>query len=393
MKKSNNNIILASAEQCSCCSACASVCPTSSISMREDKEGFLQPHIDSNTCIKCHKCENTCPIIKPVRIAEDYETRAFAVMNKDEDVRLRSSSGGVFYALAKWTIRQGGVVFGARFDENWEVVHDYTETIDGIVPFMRSKYVQSRIGETYKQAKAFLQSCRQVLFVGTPCQIGGLHTYLGKDYDNLIMVDIICHGVPSPKVWREFLADKVQGDKVLDVNFRDKREGWKDFQCVTTTTTTTTREKQYENLFFRGFLNNVYLRRSCYDCQFKHLHRVSDITMADYWGIQDFCLEMDDNKGTSAVFIHSAHGEQVLNQISNDILQKEQDINNVLVCNSMMTQSVALPSKRKRFYFYYRLLPFPLSKYVIDKDWMIKRIYRKIKKTFQKVYKRLCKNK
>lgn len=393
MRDNNSNIILASTEQCSGCSACASACPTDSITMLEDKEGFLQPHIDVDTCIKCHKCEKTCPIIKPVQISADYETRAFAVINKDEGVRLRSSSGGVFYALAKWTIGRGGVVFGARFNENWEVVHDYTETIDGIEPFMRSKYVQSKIGDTYKQAKEFLKAGKKVLYVGTPCQIGGLQAYLGEDYENLLKVDIICHGVPSPKVWREYLTNKVLGDKVLNVNFRDKRDGWKDFQCVTTTTTTTTtRERQNENLFFRGFVNNVYLRQSCYDCQFKQLHRVSDITMADYWGIQDFCPQMDDNKGTSAVFIHSAKGEQVLNQISDDILQKEQDIDNVLACNSMMTQSVALPSKRRRFYFYYRWLPFNWSKYVIDKDWMTKRIYRKINKVIKKVYKQICKN-
>lgn len=374
-------IKLADRLSCTGCAACVSICPTNSITMREDREGFLQPKIAVDTCIKCHKCEKTCPLITPIEISTDFDTQVYAAINKDEAVRMRSSSGGMFYALAKWTIEQGGVVLGARFDDKWDVIHDYSETIEGIEPFMRSKYVQSRIGDTFKQTKEFLKKGRQVLFVGTPCQIGGLHAYLGKDYENLIMVDFICHGVPSPGVWRKYLKEEVQGNKVLDINFRDKRDGWNGLQCITITTTKTKeREKQFDNAYFKGFIDNVYLRSSCYDCQFKQLHRVSDITMADYWGIQDFCPQMDDNKGTSAVFIHSAKGEQVLNQLSDDILQKAQDIDNVLACNSMMMKSVALTSRRKRFYLYFKWLPFSIAKHTIDKDWILKRMYRRIKK-------------
>ena len=170
--KKKTNIQLASRNACTGCAACASVCPTSSITMRQDNEGFLQPHIDADTCINCHKCEKTCPIVSPITIPNDFETQAYAAINKDEAVRMRSSSGGMFLALTKWTIEQGGVVFGARFNDQWEVVHDYTETLEGIEPFMRSKYVQSRIGDTFKQAKQFLEQGRWVLYSGTPCQIG-----------------------------------------------------------------------------------------------------------------------------------------------------------------------------------------------------------------------------
>ena len=361
--------------------------------MREDREGFLQPHIDTDTCIKCHKCEKTCPIISPITIPTDFETQAYAAINKDEAVRMRSSSGGIFHALAKWTIMQGGVVFGARFNENWEVVHDYTETLEGIEPFMRSKYVQSCIGETFKQAKQFLDQGRQVLFVGTPCQIGGLKSYLNKNYENLLAVDLICHGVPSPKVWRKYLRWKTKRDDVVDISFRDKSDGWKEFLCVTITTTSTQFERQMKNLYFRGFLCNVYLRRSCYNCQFKQLHRISDMTMADYWGVQEFCSEMDDNKGTSGIFIHSVKGELILKHISDNLLLKEQKIDSVTADNSMMTESVVLTSKRKRFYFYFGWLPFAISKFAIDKDWIIKRIYGKTKRTIKKVLNHLCKNK
>ena len=376
-----NNIHLATPDTCTGCAACVSVCPTGSISMREDREGFLQPHIDKKTCIGCHKCEKTCPILNPIHIPTDFETQAYAAINKDEDVRMRSSSGGIFHALAKWTIEHGGVVFGARFNDQWDVVHDYTETIEGIEPFMRSKYVQSRVGDTYKQAKAFLEQGRWVLYSGTPCQIGGLHQYLGKDYERLIMVDLICHGVPSPGVWRKYLKETIKGDTLLDFNFRDKKDGWKEFQCVTTTTTTTTtrREQQMANTFFRGFLKNVYLRQSCYKCAFKSIHRIADITLADYWGVQYLCPQMTDDKGTSLVFCHSVKGVKILQNLTSQFTTCIQTIAEAVSYNPSMVESVAMPSRRKVFF---RTLNYTCSfrhaALYIDKDGLLKRIARKI---------------
>lgn len=387
MKIADNHIHLSPSGQCTGCSACASICPTDSITMCADKEGFLQPHINTESCIKCHKCEKSCPVLAAPVISADFEAQVFAVINKNDEIRMHSSSGGVFYALAEWVIKQGGVVFGAKFDTGWDVVHDYSETIEGLKPFMRSKYVQSSIDETFKQVKHFLELNRYVLFSGTPCQIGGLNAFLNKKYSNLLTVDFICHGVPSPKVWRKYLLWKAKGDKVLDVNFRDKREGWKDFQCVTTTTTTT-RERQRENIYFRGFLENIYLRRSCYNCQFKQAHRISDITLADYWGIQDFCPDMDDNKGTSAVFVHTAKGEQILQHLSNILMLKEQNIDDVMAYNTMLTRSVPYTTRRNRFFFYFPWLPFGKLGFAIDKDWVCKRVYKKLKAILKRILMR-----
>ena len=350
--------------------------------MTEDREGFLQPHIDTKTCIGCHKCEKTCPILNPIEIPNDFETQAYAAINKDEDVRMRSSSGGMFHALAKWTIEQGGVVFGARFNDQWEVVHDYTETIEGIEPFMRSKYVQSRIGDTFKQAKQFLDAGRQVLFVGTPCQIGGLKAYLKKDYDNLLAVDLICHGVPSPGVWRKYLKEAIKGDTLLDFNFRDKKDGWKEFQCVTTTTTTTTtrREQQMSNSFFRGFLKNIYLRESCYQCKYKQLHRISDITLADAWGIQYYLPKMYDDKGTSLLLIHSTKAFDIFKDFpsTESVLI---DLEQPLFHNPSLIQSVRKPRyKRWCFFRLFNLSNFQVASYFIDRDPIVVRIIRKIKR-------------
>ena len=184
---------------CCGCAACVQRCPKQCIILHEDHEGFLYPKVDTDNCIDCALCEKVCPILnegsnrKPLKV--------YAAINKDEKIRLESSSGGIFTLLAEQTIGEDGVVFGARFDENWQVRLDYTETIEGIAVFRGSKYVQARTENTYQQAEFFLREGRKVLFAGTPCQIAGLKKFLRKEYDNLLAVDFVCHGVPSPKVW------------------------------------------------------------------------------------------------------------------------------------------------------------------------------------------------
>ena len=386
--KNKYDIQLAPSNQCTGCAACASVCPTNSITMREDREGFLQPHIDTKTCIGCHKCEKTCPIITPIKIPTDFETQAYAAINKDEDVRMRSSSGGMFHALAKWTIEQGGVVFGARFNDQWEVVHDYTETIEGIEPFMRSKYVQSRIGDTFKQAKQFLEAGRQVLFVGTPCQIGGLKAYLKKEYDNLLAVDFICHGVPSPKVWRKYLKEKVNGDKVLDINFRDKQDGWNYSLCVTAaTTTTTTREKYNENLYLKCFLEDMVLRLSCYKCPFRTIECVSDLTVGDFWGVENVLPEMFDNKGTSLVIAHSIKGEMIVKKLHKIMLAPVTMQQVFDASTQRLFQNKDIPARRKVIMWRLQYRPYMPFRDMIYKNNIFVRIKRKIDKICNKILK------
>lgn len=381
--KQKNDIVLASVTDCTACAACVSVCPKGCISMVEDKEGFLQPKIDTKQCILCHKCEKTCPILNTESISDDFETKAYATINKDDEVRAQSSSGGVFFPLAKWVIEQGGVVFGARWNEKWEVVHDYAEDVESVKAFMRSKYVQSVVGDTLKQAKEFLEAGRWVMYSGTPCQLGGLRAYLGKKYDKLIQVDLICHGVPSPGVWRGYLKDYFGKEKIVGINFRDKKEGWSNLQRITITTVSTTIcEKQMENPYFRGFLTNVYLRNSCHNCRFKSVSRNTDITLADYWGVHLFCPEMCDDKGTSLVLVHSSKGYEIFSNIlcANNI--KVQD--NVIeykTWNSAIENSV--PVSKKRYYFFKAFEKnnkfSELVKY-IDKDRLHVRIIRKLKK-------------
>ena len=216
---------------CCGCSACVQACPKQCISMQQDAEGFLYPQVDTSSCIECGLCEKVCPFIHP------YEARTpeytFAAINNNEQIRMESSSGGTFTLLAEQIINEGGVVFGARFDENWQVTIDYTERIDGLAAFRGSKYVQARVGDTYAKCANFLKAGRKVLYSGTPCQIAGLKHYLRKEYDNLITVDFVCHGVPSPKVWEKYLHELVGTVNVQGVSMRDKQhEGWKRFNFV-----------------------------------------------------------------------------------------------------------------------------------------------------------------
>lgn len=378
--KDKHRIILAKKELCTGCGACASVCPKGCIQLVEDEEGFLQPKIDKEACIRCHQCENTCPVLNPPMIPVGFETQAFAAVNMDEKVRMRSSSGGVFRVLANNIVEQGGVVFGARFDKNWEVVHDCAETIEGVEAFMRSKYVQSRVGDTYRQAKQFLEQGRQVLYSGTPCQIGGLHKYLGKDYPNLLSVDLVCHGVPSPKVWRKYLSWYTNGERVVDVNFRDKENGWRGYSMFVATESTIRREKRSTNQFMAGFLKDIYLRRSCYNCKFRSVHRIADITLADYWGVHNVCPEMHDDKGTSIVFVHSNKAMEVLESVRDKMKLCQQDVGQAAANNPPMTCSMQMPLKRKDFFNALNLFGFKVASYYIWKDPLRVRFARKLKK-------------
>lgn len=229
-------------KDCCGCASCAQVCPKQCISMNEDCEGFLYPKVDSAVCVDCGLCEKVCPVINKGYTIVPLAT--YAAKNKDEKIRYKSSSGGVFTLIAEQILADGGVVFGARFNENWEVIHDYAETVEGLEAFRGSKYVQSVIGDNYKYAKQFLLEGRNVLFSGTPCQIAGLKKFLRKEYENLLTVEVVCHGVPSPKVWRDYLqykrAQHVVGKNTVSssidelpmitgISFRDKISGWKKF--------------------------------------------------------------------------------------------------------------------------------------------------------------------
>jgi len=338
-------------EDCSGCHACYNICPQNCLLMIQDYEGFWYPIVDETNCIRCSMCEKVCPIIHKEEVTN--ELQSYACYNKDEQIRMQSSSGGIFTLIAKEVIANGGVVFGAGFDKEFNVVHSYVEIKEELGEFRGSKYVQSKIGNTYKQAKEFLDIGRQVLFSGTPCQIGGLKSYLQQDYDNLFCIDIICHGVPSPKVWQKYISfqEARAGATAWRIAFRCKNKGWKRFSL----SFLFNNDKEYvqtldKDLYMQVFLHNICLRPSCYTCNFKTLHRQSDITLADFWGIQNILPGMDDDKGTSLIFVNSASGQSMLEQIKDKILYKEVDINQAMVYNLAAIKPAEQNLKREKFF-------------------------------------------
>lgn len=246
--------------QCCGCSACAKRCPEECITMQSDKQGFLYPVADAEICIGCGLCERVCPVINQGQCRQPLQT--YAAKNEKERIRLTSSSGGIFSMLAESVIVEGGVVFGAKFNSQFEVVHSFTETIAGLSDFRTSKYVQSYMGDCFEEAERFLKSGRRVLFSGTPCQIAGLKLFLLKDYANLLAVDVACHGVPSPLVWHDY-KNRFNNANLGSINFRDKCKGWKSFSFTVNNKDgkVIISEPINKNSYMRGFLSNIYLRR------------------------------------------------------------------------------------------------------------------------------------
>lgn len=375
-------IIITDKRKCCGCSACVQKCPKQCIIMSEDEEGFIYPRVNLNVCIDCHLCEKVCPVFNQNEIR--IPIQCYAAVNTDADIRKESSSGGIFTMLAEKVLDQGGVVFGAAWNEKWQVVHKYTDNKGGLSAFRGSKYVQSIIGNSYKQAEEFLKDGRFVLFTGTPCQIAGLKKFLGKDYENLLAVDFICHGVPSPKVFRWYLQEEIDqfaaqkrydkpnkcssvphipkediilpdGVQIRKISFRDKRKGWKTFSLALSVfeeidcrnnRLETISSTLHENSFLKGFLNDYYLRPICEKCPAKQFKSGADLTIADYWGYQGNIIE-DDDTGISAVLLLTVKGEQAFESIG--CLSCEVPYNDILRINAAAEQSVSAPY---RAYFF-----------------------------------------
>lgn len=375
-------INIAVKSKCTGCSACVQKCPKQCISFEEDREGFKYPKVKLSVCIDCGLCEKVCPVLQQDKPRNPVIV--YAAKNSNLSTRLASSSGGIFALLAETILRQNGVVFGARFDNEWNVIHDYTESLDGLSVFLGSKYVQSKIGNTYKYAERFLKEGRKVLFSGTPCQIVGLKKYLRKDYDTLLTVDFVCHGVPSPMIWRGYLNEKIRPlgvdgrnmvsqlslkdlPVITGISFRDKRYGWKKYgfsvraksaskadknlvsQSVEVTDKTLLYEPHKANLYMKGFLKNLYLRPSCYACPAKCGKSGADYTLADFWGASTYVGDFDDDKGLSAVLVY----KNKVNIESLDMAFKVVGLNDILSQNPAVIKSSRMKGGRERFFQHY----------------------------------------
>lgn len=322
--------------------------------MLPDEEGFLYPYIEQEKCINCGLCEKACPEqnVQPEK-RNDNPLACFAATAKDMQVRLQSSSGGVFSLLAKAILDRGGVVFGARFDNDFLAFHSYTETEEGLPPFRGSKYVQSDLRGVYSQVQAFLKEERPVLFTGTPCQVAGLRSFLhNREDENLYLVSIVCHGAPSPRIWKDYLDSITQGASPTSVNMRDKSNGWNQYRMVVQKDgLDVLNVNATDTTYMKAFLSNLTLRPSCYSCQFRGNHG-SDLTLGDYWGIESVHPEMTDNKGTSLVLVYTKKGRQLLERT--DLNLRESRYEDVLKGNPSIIHTSWKPVERELFWRSYK---------------------------------------
>lgn len=338
--------------KCCGCTACYAVCPKNAITMQTDAEGFKYPVIGKNKCIGCGLCCKVCPLDKKQEVQVKNKA-SFACTAKDENIVKQSSSGGVFAILANMFIEKQAVIYGAAFDADWNVKHIRVNQKEDLKKLYTSKYVQSDMGDNFKTVKADLISGKEVLFAGTPCQVAGLKSYLGKEYNNLTAVDFICHGVPSPGVWECYIAEKTEklDSKITDISFRNKKDGWeKVYFMLLTENGKVFYEISGDNIYMQGFLKDLYLRPSCYDCKFKTLNRASDITLADFWGIDKVLPEMYDKKGVSLCWTSSKKGRDILVEALEQTVYQKVDLQEAVMHNPSAIKSVNVHKNRDKFF-------------------------------------------
>lgn len=379
--------------KCSGCTACASICPKNAIKMVEDSEGFKYPVVDKEKCINCGLCDKVCPYNNEYTKKEIYnKSIAYGGWHKNDEIRKRSTSGGVFTGIAQYIIENNGVVCGVIYDDNLNVVHSIVDNMEALKKINGSKYVQSDMKENFTKIKEHLNNGTLVLFSGTPCQVSGLNSYLGKEYENLYTCDIVCHGVPSPKVYDKYKVEleKKESNKLKNINFRDKVTGWQGYSFSAEFQNDKKFQiKAHENIYMKAFLSDIDLRQSCPTCKFAKLPRYADYTLGDFWGVDNCYPELNkDNKGTSLVIVHTEKGKKLLLNNEN-IYVKECAIEKSIKGNPSTLSHK--PANKNREKFFEQLDKVELDKLVKKyayKNNIIKRILRKCKTIIKKFIKK-----
>ena len=376
--------------KCTGCAACENVCPIDAIQIKLDNSGFYYPVVNEK-CIKCGKCVEVCNN-RITHVNSNYaEPITYAAWSKDKDIRFTSTSGGAFSEFATFVLSNGGVVVGAQYNESNLVEHVLIKSVSELEKIRQSKYIQSEVGKVFKVIKRSLAENQVVLFCGTPCQVAGLYSYLGRDYENLITVDFICRGVNSPKAYRAWLdeIEKNESAKVVKVWFKYKENGWKKSPRCTRVDYDNGKSCVYDqqkNLFMEGYLSyDLYMRPSCGRCQFKGVPRYSDITLADFWKLE---AKLDDDKGTSMVLLNNKKGEDLFEDIKSKLNYHRKEFRDIYQGNTYFDKSANVSKKSESFLKALDKMSFSeaLTKY--SKKTLIEKIYYKTKNVLRKLIKR-----
>lgn len=325
-------------KDCCGCEACANVCPAQCISM-ELRDGFYYPVVNREKCIECASCERVCPIIHH---SENPKGEKIGVAGyiKNEQARFNSTSGGAAYLLGEYAIENGGFVYGVSFDDKFQTVFSSARNKEELEKLQGSKYPQSRIGNEYREIKEELRKGNKVVVVGTPCQIYGLNNFLGKTYENLILVDLICHGVPSPEVWMEYLKSLFPTEEIQKVTFKHKSEGWKKWHVHIETNKSVYSRERGNDTYMSSYLGGYNVRPSCFYCMFKNDTRVSDITIADAWGIPEKDKALNDDKGLSSLIFNTEKGKQFFELLKDKFVYKEFSVEELIQGNLAYSQCI-----------------------------------------------------
>ena len=342
-----------SVEQCTLCGSCYNACPVDAISFKTLYLDFLYPAIDNSRCVGCDRCEKSCPILADKQEPESGYPIAFAARTRDEEARRKSSSGGVFYELASEILSEGGYICGAVFDDHFHVKHIVSNTQKDLYRMMGSKYAQSDMGMCFRQIKTLLDEGKNVLFTGCPCQVAGLRTYIGRKHPNLLLVELICHGIPSDHMLQTYIGmqERKYGARLKEMEFRNKEKGWHNSSV----------RMEFENgrvhsepmtfdTYMQGYFRGVTLKESCFSCQFRGFKSGSDLTIGDLWGAEISIPDMDDNNGLSAVIVNSEKGTLFLNR--SKIIRRQFEIDKILKYNQSLLTSFDEGAQRTAFYAY-----------------------------------------
>ena len=351
--------VAVNSNMCTGCGMCAAICPSSAIQMQADSHGFLHPRVDAEKCTDCGLCARKCPVSTPPQVSAC--TDVLTGYAKDETLLSDSSSGAIFPVLAAKIIRRGGIVFGAAFDKNFDVVHTSAETLSELAALCSSKYVQSRIpADCYSQVKQTLAAGRWVYFSGMPCQVAALKSYLGREYETLITQDTACHSVPSPMVWKDYVTtlEKQHVGKLTSFSFRNKATGWEVYHIhAACDSGKEFRQPATENPYQQGFLKGLYSRNSCFSCRFKGIECCSDITLADYWGVKGIQPEAYNPQGTSLILLHNSKGHTLLEDCK-DKLQTATAADGAFAYNPAVLSPIQKPARYEEFWAGYGEVPF-----------------------------------
>ena len=349
------NTVLNQLEKSNCtgCGACTAVCPRECLQLEPDAFGFPFPQLNEAACADCGRCVRTCPVLNPTDPAGQH-TEAYAALSKDRNLRMESSSGGIFSELARLILSDHGAVYGAAWGDGFRVEHICTESEAGLAALRGAKYAQSALpAGMFAEIRERLNRGQPVLFSGTPCQAAGLKAFLGREYENLLTVDFVCHGIPSPGAWERYVHFRAESDNGGNlpecINLRSKSTGWSRYRYSNVYQYPDGRAYTSgggSDLFMRLFVGDYINRESCAHCAFKGSDRVSDITIADFWGIWDIAPEMDDDRGTSLVLLHSERGRACFAKLSDRIRSRAATLEEAARQNpSLLRASPAKPER------------------------------------------------